>query len=62
MPQSDSNNLANRLGIHLILAKPEKLSSNSLANQLGKNKNLTKLTSPHAYMRARIVIVISVSL
>jgi hypothetical protein len=54
--------MANRLGIHLILAKPEKLPSNSLANQLGKNKNLTKLTSPHAYMRAPIVIVISVSL
>jgi hypothetical protein len=47
--------LANQLGIQLILAKREKLS-NSLANQLGKNKNLAKLTSPHAYMRARIVL------
>jgi hypothetical protein len=36
----------NQLGIHLILAKQEKLASNSLANQLGKNRNLAKLTSP----------------
>jgi hypothetical protein len=43
--------LANQLGIHLILAKREKLPSNSLANQLGKNRNLAKLTSPRAYMR-----------
>jgi hypothetical protein len=48
--------LANQLGIHLILAKREKLSSNSLANQLGKNRNLAKLTSPRAYMRERIVL------
>jgi hypothetical protein len=54
--------LANELGIHIILAKQEKLASNSLANQLGKNKNLAKLTSPHAYMRARIAIAIVVSL
>jgi hypothetical protein len=48
--------LANQLDIHLILAKREKLPSNSLANQLGKNRNLAKLTSPCAYMRARIVL------
>jgi hypothetical protein len=54
--------LANQLGIHLILAKREKLSSNSLANQLGKNRNLAKLTSPRAYMRVRIVVAIGVSL
>jgi hypothetical protein len=54
--------LANQLGIHLILAKQEKIASNSLANQLGKNKNLAKLTSPHLYMRARIVVAIVVSL
>jgi hypothetical protein len=59
---SNSNGLANQLGIHLILEKPEKLSSNSLANQLGKNKNLAKLTSPRAYMRTRIVVAIGVSL
>jgi hypothetical protein len=53
---SNSNSLANQLGIHLILAKREKLYSNSLANQLGKNRNLAKLTSPRAYMRARIVL------
>jgi hypothetical protein len=41
--------LANQLGIYLILAKREKLASNSLANQLGKNRNLAKLTS---YARA----------
>jgi hypothetical protein len=54
--------LANQLGIHAILAKQEKLASNSLANQLGKNRNLEKLTSSRAYMRARIVVVIGVSL
>jgi hypothetical protein len=53
---SNSNSLANQLGIHLILTKREKLSSNSLANQLGKNRNLAKLTSPRAYMRACIVL------
>jgi hypothetical protein len=56
------NSLANQLGIHIILAKQEKLASNSLANQLSKNRSLAKLTSPHAYMRARIVVVIVVSL
>jgi hypothetical protein len=61
-PKSNSNSLANQLGIHVILAKQEKLASNSLSNQLGKNRNLTKLTSPRAYMRARIVVVIGVSL
>jgi hypothetical protein len=61
-PESSSNSLANQLGIHLILAKQEKLASNSFANQLGKNRNLAKLTSLRAYMRARIVVVIVVSL
>jgi hypothetical protein len=42
------------------LAKQEKLASNSLANQLSKNRNLAKLTSPCAYMRARIVVAIVV--
>jgi hypothetical protein len=42
--------------------KTKKLASNSLANQLGKNRNLAKLTSPRAYMRARIVVAIVVSL
>jgi hypothetical protein len=59
---SNSNSLANQLGIHIILAKQEKLASNSLTNQLGKNRNLAKLTSPRAYMRARIVVAIVVSL
>jgi hypothetical protein len=54
--------LANQLGIHIILAKQEKLASNSLANQLGKNRNLAKLISPRAYMRAQIVVFIVVSL
>jgi hypothetical protein len=58
----NSNSLANQLGIHIILAKQEKLASNSLANQLGKNRNLAKLTSPRAYMRAQIVVAIVVSL
>jgi hypothetical protein len=46
---SNSNSLTNQLGIHIILAKQEKMDSNSLANQLGKNRNLAKLTSPRAY-------------
>jgi hypothetical protein len=54
--------LLNQFGIHIILAKQEKLASNSLANQLGKNINLEKITSPRAYMRARIVVAIVVSL
>jgi hypothetical protein len=37
-----ANSLANQFGIHLILAKQEKLASNGLANQLGKNRNLAK--------------------
>jgi hypothetical protein len=53
--------LANQLDIHVILAKQEKLASNSLTNQLGKYRKLAKLTSPHAYMRARIVVAIVVS-
>jgi hypothetical protein len=60
--KSNSNSLANQLGIHIILAKQEKLTSNSLANQLSKNRNLAKLTSPRVYMRARIVVAIVVSL
>jgi hypothetical protein len=54
--------LLNQFGIHIILAKQEKLASNSLANQLGKNINLEKITSPRAYMRARMVVAIVVSL
>jgi hypothetical protein len=54
--------LANQPGIRIISAKQEKLASNSLANQLGKNRNLAKPTSPRAYMRARIVVAIVVSL
>jgi hypothetical protein len=54
--------LANQLNIHLILAKQEKLASNSLAKEFGKNRNLAKLTSPRAYMRAQMVVVIGVSL
>jgi hypothetical protein len=42
--------------------KQEKLASNSLPNQFGKNRNLAKLTSPRAYMRVRIVVAIVVSL
>jgi hypothetical protein len=54
--------LANQLGIHIILAKQEKMASNSLANQLGKNRNSAKLTSPRAYIRVWIVVAIGVSL
>jgi hypothetical protein len=52
--------LANQFDIHLILAKKEKMTSNSLANQFGKNRNLAKLTSPRAQMRAQIVVAIVV--
>jgi hypothetical protein len=41
--KSNSNSFANQLGIHLILAKREKLTSNSLANQLGKNHLPTRI-------------------
>jgi hypothetical protein len=51
--KSNSNSLANQLGIHLILAKRD---LQQFGNQLGKNRNLAKLTSPRAYMRARIVL------
>jgi hypothetical protein len=51
-----------QLDIHLILAKQEKLVSNSLANQIGKDRNSAKLTSPCAYMHTRIVIAIGVFL
>jgi hypothetical protein len=43
--QSNSNRLANQ-HIRLILAKQEKLASNRLANQLGKNRILAKLIFP----------------
>jgi hypothetical protein len=36
LEMSNSNNLANQLGIYLILAKQENLASSSLTNQLGK--------------------------
>jgi hypothetical protein len=35
--------LANQLGIHLILAKQEKLVSNTLANQLGNTHLTTRI-------------------
>jgi hypothetical protein len=60
--KSNSNSLANQLTVHLILAKREKLVSNNLANQLGKIRNLAKLTSPRAYMRSQIVFAVGVSL
>jgi hypothetical protein len=43
------------------LAKQEKLASNSLANQLGKNRNLTKLTSPRVNIRVPIPVAIGVA-
>jgi hypothetical protein len=47
-----------------IWQKYEKLNFNSFINQLGKNTNLAKLTFtfPRAYIRARIVVDIVVSL
>jgi hypothetical protein len=49
---SNSNSLANQLGIHQILAKQEKLASNNLANQLGKIETW-KNSPPHAHICAR---------
>ena len=43
-----------QLGIHIILAKQEKIASNSLAKQLGINNNLANLPSARANIRARI--------
>jgi hypothetical protein len=60
--KSNSNSLENQIAIHLILAKQEKLTYNSLINQLGKKRNLAKLTSSCLYMRARIVVAIGLSL
>jgi hypothetical protein len=38
------------------LAKQEKLTSNSLTNQLGKNRNLAKLIFPRAWVVVAIVV------
>ena len=46
--------MLSQLGIHIILAKQEKIASNSLAKQLGINNNLANLPSARANMRARI--------
>ena len=46
--------MLSQLGIHIILAKQEKIASNSLAKQLGINSNLANLTSARANIRARI--------
>jgi hypothetical protein len=55
--KSNSNSLANQLGIHIILAKQEKLASNSLAKiETWQN------SPPHAHIRTRIVVAIIVSL
>jgi hypothetical protein len=42
--------------------KIRKIGLQQFGNQLGKNRNLAKLTSPRAYMRAQIVVAIVVSL
>jgi hypothetical protein len=59
---SNSNSLANQLGIHLILAKQENGPPTVWQTNLAKIKNLAKLTSPRTYMRARIVVAIVISL
>ena len=46
--------MLSQLSIHIILAKQEKIVSNSLAKQLGINNNLANLPSARANMRARI--------
>jgi hypothetical protein len=58
----NSDSLTNQLDIHLILVKQENWSQTVWQNQLGKNRNLAKLTSPRVYMRALIVVTIDVSL
>ena len=52
--KSISKSLLSQLGIHIILAKQEKIASNSLAKQLGINSNLANLPSARANIRARI--------
>ena len=46
--------MLSQLDIHIILAKQEKIASNSLAKQLGINSNLANLPSARANIRARI--------
>jgi hypothetical protein len=43
------------------LAKQEKLASNNLINQLGKNRNFAKLTSPRVNIRALIPVAVGVA-
>ena len=50
--KSNYNNLVYELGIHLVLAKQEKLTSNRLAKQLGINGKLPSLPVPGANIRA----------
>jgi hypothetical protein len=52
---SNSNNLANQLGIYLILANKNKNWSPTVWQR--KNRNLAKLTSTRVYMCARIMMV-----
>jgi hypothetical protein len=49
---SISKSLPNQLGIHLFLAKQEKLCSNSLASNLANFSNSANLPPPRAYLRA----------
>ena len=46
--------MLSQLGIHIILAKQEKIASNSLAKQLGINSNLANLPSARTNIRVRI--------
>ena len=41
--------MLSQFGIHIILAKQEKIASNSLAKQLGINSNLANLPSARVY-------------
>ena len=49
---SISKSLLSQLDIHIILAKQEKIVSNSLAKQFGINSNLANLPSARANIRA----------
>jgi hypothetical protein len=53
--------LLSQLGIHLILAKQEKIASNSLAKQVDINSNLAYLPSARANIRARTRLAIAIS-
>jgi hypothetical protein len=58
---SNSNSLANQLGIHLF-GKTRKIGLQQFGKPTWQNRNLAKLNSPDVYTRARIVVAIGICL